>query len=94
MPFFFCNQQDYRVDLGASSFVDFVSVLTPSNAAASEREAAEFFILRRALLHPFDGLVEPLAGLMFLAELPVGHGQEEPAPKLSPSLRSSPRISP
>src|SRR5262249_49511887 len=28
-----------------------------------------------ALLHPGDGLVEPLAGLPLLAELPVGHGE-------------------
>src|SRR5262245_20898916 len=40
-------------------------------------EALQHGVLLVALLHPLHGLGEPVAGLIFLAELPVGHGEEE-----------------
>src|SRR5262249_51983259 len=33
---------------------------------------------RLVVLHPLEGRVVPLTGLVFVVELPVGHGQEEP----------------
>jgi hypothetical protein len=41
-------------------------------------ETAEVLILRIVLVHPLDGQVVPLAGLVLRAELPVGHCQKEP----------------
>ena len=40
-------------------------------------EAAELLVVRLYLLHPLHGLGKPVAGLIFLAELPVNHGEEE-----------------
>src|SRR5262245_50628986 len=52
-------------------------LLDPEQLLCFRPEAAEFFILWRVLLHPLDGLVVPLAGVILVAELPVGHGEEE-----------------
>src|SRR5262245_6901421 len=40
-------------------------------------EAEEFLVLGLLLLHPLHALVVPLAGLVFVAQAPVRHGQEE-----------------
>ena len=40
-------------------------------------EAAQSLILWLVFLHPRNGLCEPLSGFFLVAELPVGHGQEE-----------------
>src|SRR5262249_42563185 len=42
-------------------------------------EALQLLVPRLVLVHPHAGLVVPLAGLVLVAQLPVGHGQEEPA---------------
>src|SRR5882724_8514281 len=40
-------------------------------------EAEELGVLGLVFVHPLDGLVVPLAGFFLVAELPVGHGEEE-----------------
>src|SRR5262249_30907864 len=47
-------------------------------------EALQLLVPRLVLVHPHAGLVVPLAGLFLLAQLPVGHGQEEPVGAITP----------
>src|SRR5262249_58398088 len=54
-----------------------VFLLHPEQLRRLGAEALQVGILLVPFLHPLHGLGEPLAGLVFVAELPVGHGQEE-----------------
>src|SRR5262249_37869615 len=47
-------------------------------------EAAQLLILRLVLVHPLDGPVVPLAGLVLIAELPASHRQKEPVVAVAP----------
>src|SRR5690349_21689476 len=48
-------------------------------------EANEISAVLRIGFHPRDSLVVPLAGLVLLAEPPVGHGEEEPGKSVATS---------
>ena len=41
-------------------------------------EAAEFFTFRTILVPPLDGFVVPAANFLFVVQLPVCHGENEP----------------
>ena len=49
----------------------------------------KFFVLGLVLVHPLDGFVVPLAGFVFVVELPVRHRQEEPVRRVASVVRSS-----
>ena len=52
-------------------------------------ELQEFFVLGPVFLHPRHRLVVPLAGLVFVPQLPMGHGQEEPIEAVTPARSSA-----
>src|SRR5262245_18161189 len=67
-----------RISPAACLLASRLLLLDPEQLFRLRPEAAQLSILRLVLLHPPDGLVEPLAGLFLLAQLLVGHRQKEP----------------
>ena len=52
-------------------------------------ESQKFFVLRRVLVHPCDGLVIPSAGIFFVIELRMPHRQEKNQSLPSPPCRNA-----
>jgi hypothetical protein len=53
-------------------------LFNPQQLGGFGPKAGEFFILGLVLFHPLNALVVALAGLVFIAPVPLSHGQEEP----------------
>ncbi len=53
-------------------------LVNPQYLGRVRPKTAEFLVVGLVLIHPFDGLVVPLAGFFLVAELFVAHCQKEP----------------
>src|SRR5262245_18168966 len=58
--------------------------LHPEQFRGLGTEPAQLLMLWLVLFHPLDGLVVPLPGLLLVAELAVGHRQEEEVRAVAP----------
>src|SRR4051812_16684359 len=78
-PAAFLSRQTFGGRLGALLGMLFLlrCILDAQQGCGLGAEAVQFLVLRLILVHPRDGLVVPLAGFLLVAELPVGHREEE-----------------